>query len=234
MSIVKRLTRIISANVNILIEKAEDPESMLTQLIREMDEIIITLRNEIAKAITSEKRLGLRVEETNKHIQLWQANTEKAVADGNDNMARKAITKKLEEEKKLPDIIAQHKKSLEVSTMLKEQLREVENKIQDARRKKELLVARKRSAQAEMAVQSATQDISGILRKSDELIGASVFTSSSALTSFEDEVTRLEIEAEAMREVMQKEPTLEQTFEKSNQDSEVERQLEEMKKKLGK
>jgi phage shock protein A len=234
MSIVKRLTRIISANVNVLIEKAEDPESMLTQLIREMDETIITLRNEIAKAITSEKRLGLRVEETKKHILLWQANTEKAVTEGNDDMARKALEKKLEEEKKLPELMAQHKKSLEVSALLKDQLREVENKIQDARRKKELLVARKRSAQAEMAVQSATHDISGILRKSDELLGASAFTSSSALNSLEDEVTRLEIEAEAMREVMKKEPTLEQTFEKSMQDSEVEKQLAELKKKLGK
>ena len=58
MAILSRIKRIISANINIMIEKAEEPEAMLKQLIREMDESIISLRNESIKALAMEKRFS--------------------------------------------------------------------------------------------------------------------------------------------------------------------------------
>ena len=156
MVILDRIRRIISSNINSLIEKAEDPESLLKELIREMDENIINLRNEIVRSVAGEKRLARRIESTKEKIQTWQANSEKAVQDDNDELARKAIARKIQEEQRMSDLVEHHKRAFESSESMKEQLRILEDKVQDARRRKEILVARKRSAQVEKAMLSAT------------------------------------------------------------------------------
>ena len=148
MGIAKRIKRIISANINDLIEKAEDPETMVNQLIREMDESIISLRAEVAKTIATEKRVAHRVEDARKQVRTWQESSEKAVRDGNDDIARKAIAEKLEADRSFAELKNQHKEASDLSRMLKGRLLELEGKTEEARRKKETLVARKRSAQS--------------------------------------------------------------------------------------
>jgi phage shock protein A len=133
MGMLKRIKQIVSANINHLIEKAEDPERMLKQLIREMDENIINLRMKVAKGIAAEKRLARRTEETKAAVQTWQNNSEAAVAEGDDDLARKAIARRLYQESTLAELQEQHKKALAVSQTMKEHLRLLENKIQERR-----------------------------------------------------------------------------------------------------
>jgi phage shock protein A len=232
MTIITRIKRIISANINNMIEKAEDPESLLKELIREMDENIIKLRNEIIKSIAAEKRLSRQVEDVNKKIQTWQENSEKAVRDGNDELARKALGRKLLEERKLPELVAQHNRALESGKTLKDQLRLLEDKVQDARRKNEILIFRKRSAQAHQSLLTVTQNFAAAARKSDAILAEAHLLTPGAFETLEDEVLRLETEAEAMREIMHQEPSLEEVFERSRTDEAIERQLQELKKKV--
>jgi phage shock protein A len=232
MAIITRIKRIISANINSLIEKAEDPESLLKELIREMDDNIIKLRNEIIRSIAAEKRLARQVEDVRKKIQTWQENSEKAVRDENDELARKALGRKLAEDRKLPDLIAQHNRALESGKTLKDQLRLLEDKVQDARRRKEILIARKRSAQAHQSMLNVTQNFAAAARKSDALLAEAHLLTPGAFDTLEDEVLRLETEAEAMREVMSQEPSLDEVFERSKADEAIERQLQELKKKV--
>jgi phage shock protein A len=234
MAIISRIKRIISANINNMIEKAEDPEALLKELIREMDDNIIKLRNEIVKAIASEKRLARQVEGVQKKVQTWQENSEKAVRDGNDELARKALGRKITEERKLPDLMEQHQRAVGSSASLKEQLRLLEDKVQDARRKNEILVARKRSAQAHQSLLTATQNFAAAARKSDALLAEAHLLTPGAFESIEDEVLRLETEAEAMQEIMHQEPSLEEVFERSKTNEAIERQLEELKNKFKK
>jgi phage shock protein A len=232
MAIISRIKRIISANINIMIEKAEDPESLLKELIREMDDNIIKLRNEIVKSIAAEKRLARQVDDVRKKIQTWQENSEKAVRDENDELARKALGRKLSEERKLPDLMEQHQRAAVSSASLKDQLRLLEDKVQDARRKNEILIARKRGAQAHQSLLNATQKFAAAARKSDALLAEAHLLTPGAYESLEDEVLRLETEAEAMREIMHQEPSLEEVFERSKADETIERQLQELKKKF--
>jgi len=231
MVILDRIRRIISSNINSLIEKAEDPESLLKELIREMDENIINLRNEIIKSIAGEKRLARRIESAKEKMRIWQENSEKAVQDGNDELARKAIARKIQEEQRMSDLVAHHGRALESSRGMKEQLRILEDKVQDARRRKEILVARKRSAQTEQAMLSATQGFSKAARESDALL-AETGLESTDTSSFEDEILRIETEVEAMQELAAQEPTLEEVFEKSRTEEEIERRLKELKDKF--
>ena len=137
----------------------EDPESMLKQLIREMDENIINLRNESIKALATEKRFSRQIEATKKKIRTWQENSEKAVLDGNDKLARDALARKIQETQRLPDLEEQRSHAREAGATLKEQLRLLEDKVQEARRRKEILVARKRSAQSRQASAAAARSV---------------------------------------------------------------------------
>ena len=232
MSIISRIKQIISANINSLVEKAEDPESMLKQLIREMDENIINLRNESVKALATEKRFSRQIEATKKKIRTWQENSEKAILDGNDKLARDALARKIQETRRLPELEGQRSHARETGTALKEQLRLLEDKVQEARRRKEILVARKRSAQSLQATATAARDFAEAARKSDVLLEGIDLEDAGTDASLEDQVVRLETEAEAMKEIMEQEPTLEETFEKIKKEEEIERQLEVLKEKL--
>jgi phage shock protein A len=234
MAILSRIKRLVSANLNSLLEKAEDPESLLEELTREMDASVINLRSEVTRSIASERRLARKLEAIERKIRLWDENSEKAVRDGDDDLARRALARKLAEERNLAEYAAQHARAKEAGELLESQLRILENKVQNARRKKEVLLARKRSAQARKAMLTATRDFDAAARKSDELLSDSGLVASAPYTSLEDQVLDLESEADAMATLTTREPDLEQVFEKSKADEEIERQLWELKKRLNK
>jgi phage shock protein A len=196
-----------------------------------MDENIINLRNEIVRSIAGEKRLARRVESAKEKIRIWQENGEKAVQDGNDELARKAIARKIQEEQRMSDLVEHHRRAFESSGSMKEQLRILEDKVQDARRRKEILVARKRSAEAQRAMLSATQGFAKAARESDALLSETE-SDISGTSSLEDDILRIETEAEAMLELTAQEPTLEEVFEKSKAEEEIERRLKELKDKF--
>lgn len=234
MGFLKRIRQIISANIDHLIENAEEPEIMIEQFIREMDEGIMNLRTEVARAIAAEKRLARRMEDGLVKIRTWQEDSERAVMEGNDALARKAIANRLDEEKALAELEGQHKKALAVSETMKEDLRLLENKIQEARRRKENLVARKRSAQAQKDTLSSNEKLTGASGKTDSLVSKAQRESSFTLETLEDEVLEMEAETEALREVTKSKPQLEQTLEDTEREENIERILHEIKDKPNK
>jgi len=232
VGIAKRIKRIVSANINDLIEKAEDPETMVDQLIREMDESTISLRAEVARTIATENRITLRLEDARKQVRTWQESSEKAVRDGNDNIARKAIAEKLEAERRFAELETQHKEASGLSRMLKGRLLELEGKTEEVRRKKETLVARKRSAQSQKKILSATESFVHISPKDHGSLSETETQNPFRFESLEDEVMQVEAEAEALKEVTTRKPSLHQVFENSEKKQQVEDQLRELKEKL--
>ena len=233
MSLFKRIKQIMAANINHAIDKAEDPEKMIKQLIREMDESIIQLRMEVAKAIATEKRLSRRIDDAKKGSENWQKNAQKAVSDGDDELARKALARKLREDNRLKELNQQHEKAKTISETMKEQLRQLENKIQEARRKKEILIARKRSASAQKEMLKTAQKISDASGQADSYLSKASADGTATMDSLEDKIVDMEAEAEALHEMMESEPSLEQTFDKAKEEAEVERMLDELKKQKG-
>lgn len=234
MTIISRIKRIVSANINGLLEKAEDPETLLKEMIREMDDNIIKMRNEIVKSIAAEKRMTRQIESIGKKVRAWQENSEKAVRDGDESLARAAIGRKLQEDQKLPELVEHHKRAAAATLTLKKQLRLLEDKVQDARRRKDLLVARRQSANAHRSMLNATRDFATAARTSDTLLSEADLPAPMTADSLADEVLRMETEAEAMHEVMDQVPSLEEMFEQAKTDEEIERRLQELKKRFGK
>jgi phage shock protein A len=233
MKIAKRVRQIVAANINHMLEKAEDPEKMIKQLIQEMDEHIIRLRTEVAKAIAAEKRLERRTGETEQSIAKWQQAAEKAVQDGNEDRARQVLERKVQAETVLVDLKKQHEKAVEVSGIMKKELRSLEDKIQEARRKKEILIARKRRAEAQKAMLDTSEEFGRMSRRADSLL-AGTPDASGSMEALEDAVADMEAEADAKRELLKSTDDVEDTLDKEARRDAVEQELDKLKKKLKK
>jgi phage shock protein A len=147
MAIFKRIRDIIAASVNDLLAKAEDPEAAAAQMIREMEESIVALRKEAASAIASHKMLERRLEKATGEVDSWRENAELAVRESKDDLARKALARKKDAEALAGQIESQLAESSRLVGRLKGELARVEDKVQEARAKRETLVTKKRLAE---------------------------------------------------------------------------------------
>ena len=228
MTVFKRIKQIVSANINHLLEKSEDPEKMVKQLIREMDESIVRLRLEVAKAIAAEKRIGRRHDEAAANAEKWQIRSEKAVGSGDDEQARLAIRKKLDCEEAREEFSAQHAKAVRLSAGMVEELRQLENKIQEARQRKDILVARKRRAQAHKAMLDTSEQFGCISRHADSVLSG-VVDASASVDSLDEQVTDMEDQAAARDDLTKASRELEARFDNEDRTVAVEDELKKLK-----
>lgn len=153
MGLFDRIRRVVSANLNDLVSKAEDPEKMLEQAIVEMQEDLVQLRQGVAQAIAAQKRTEKQYNDTQSETNKWQRNAQLAVQKGDDNLARQA----LERRKTASESATALKASLEQQTAtvenLKRNLIQLESKISEAKTKKEMLKARITAAKAQEQLQ---------------------------------------------------------------------------------
>lgn len=231
MTVLKRIRQIVAANINHLLEKAEDPEKMIKQLIREMDQNIISLRMEVAKAIAAEKRLVRRADETEAQVAKRQKHSEKAAGDGNDDLAREAIGKRMDAERSLRDLRDQVRKAAGVSETMKKELGRLEDKIQEARRRKEILIARKRRAEAQKEMLKSSEEFRKVSSRTDGLL-AGTTDAGTRMDSIEDAVLEMETDAEARREVLESSQGTEEALDKEQRREAIEKELDSVKKRV--
>src|SRR5262245_25877444 len=98
MGIMDRVTTVIKSNLNYLINKAEDPEKMLDQILIQMRQQLMDAKREVAVAIADEKRLAAQVEAEIEQVQEWQRRATMAVHKGEDDLAREALRRRAEHE----------------------------------------------------------------------------------------------------------------------------------------
>ena len=145
MGIFKRLKDIISANLNDMLDKLEDPEQAIDQMIKEMEESILDVRKQTAAAIASSKMNTRKLDETKLEQVKWQNNAELAVSEGQDDLARKALAKKHEIEELVVQLQSQLNDEDTMINKMKSDLHLVQEKTQEARRKREILLMKKKS-----------------------------------------------------------------------------------------
>lgn len=192
MGLFRRISDIISANLGELAEQYEDPEKMLKQAIREMEQSIEQATQETAKTIASEKRLSKELTKNEQEATRWQERARQAVDSGDDELARKALNRKLEHQKLATALRDQLTAVTEASTTLRHQLDGMKAKLAEAKRNLATLTARKRAADVrKKAATVSDEDFSSDLN--DE-----------AFRKFErmrEKVEMAEAEAEALEEL---------------------------------
>ena len=153
MGMFERLRRLIRSNVNDMVRKAEDPEKMLNQLILDMNKQLTEAKRNVATAISEEKRLHRQVEEQRSKGAEWERRAMTALRAGKEDLAREALTRKRREDDYAEQLSAQYEKQHEAVERLKSSLRELQDRIEEAQRKKNLLVARAKRAEAQKKIQ---------------------------------------------------------------------------------
>lgn len=152
MGIFDRISTVLKSNINDLIDKAEDPEKMLKQLMIDMEKDLIEVRKEVAMAIQTEKRLHQQYAQNQKQSQGWEEKATLALKSGREDLAREALTRRNTYQQTADGFKGQWETQNQNVEVLKKQLGQLEGKINEARIKKDLLIARSRQAKAQQQI----------------------------------------------------------------------------------
>lgn len=192
MGLFKRISDIISANLGELAEEFEDPEKMLKQAVREMEQSIRDATQETAKALANDKKLAKELAHNESEAKQWQSRAGKAVESEDDDLARKALSRKREHEKLVVALKDQLAAATEASQTLRHQLEGMKAKLAEAKRNLATLSARQRAADVRKKVYSSMGDT------------PELSVDNEAFDKFErmrDRVEQAEAEAEALAEL---------------------------------
>ncbi len=160
MGIFDRLSQLLRSNINDLISRSEDPEKMLNQILVDMRSQLVKAKQQVAAAIADEKRLRDQADVEYKHAADWEAKAMLAVKENRDDLAKQALVRQGEHGshgQQLEQTWETHRNETE---KLKASLRELNDKIEEAKRKKNLLIARQRRAQAQQRIHETMSSLS--------------------------------------------------------------------------
>ena len=160
MGIFDRVSALFKSNINDLISRAEDPEKMLTQILVDMRGQLVKAKQQVASAIADEKRLRDQADAEYKQAQDWERRAMLAVQESRDDLAKQALVRHAEHlghGQQLEQTWESHRLETE---KLKNSLRDLNDKIEEAKRKKNLLVARQRRAQAQQRIAETMSSLS--------------------------------------------------------------------------
>lgn len=221
MGLFDRFRRVVRSNVNDMITKAENPEKMLNQLIVEMNEQLIESKKSVASAIADEKRLQRQLLEQRRNVDQWEQRAMDAVRAGKDDLAKQALVRKQEHAEHAAGFQEQYDAQHASVEQLKDSLRHLQQKIDEASRKKNLLIARAKRAEAQQRIQAT--------------IGATRNTSAfDAFDRMANKVEQAEAEAEATDDLAKLESgdaDLESQF-KELESGSADQALEDLKSKM--
>ena len=159
MGIFSRLGTLIKSNINDLITKAEDPEKMLSQVLLEMQQQLAEAKKAVAVAIADEKKLQKQYSAEQEKAKEWERKAMVAVRAGDDGLARQALVRKQEHENISEQFQQQWIAQKQAVEKLKDALRLLNNKIEEAKRKKNILIARKKRAEAQQQIANTMQGL---------------------------------------------------------------------------
>lgn len=152
MGIFERLSRLLRSNINDLIARAENPEKMLVQVIEDMRKQLAQAKQEVAVAIADERKLRAQFEDERKQANEWERRARLAVREGRDDLAKQALMRGQEHANNAAELEEQWTRHREETDRLKDSLRQLNAKIEEAKRKKNLLIAKQKRAQAQRRI----------------------------------------------------------------------------------
>ena len=160
MSIFSRFSTMIKSNINDLISRAEDPEKMLNQIIVDMRDQLAKAKREVAGAIADERKLKRQLDEATKQTKAWERRAVLAVQEGRDDMAKQALVRHEEQAEHVAAFDRSWQAQREETEKLKASLRQLHEKIEEAKRKRNLLIAKQKRAQAQKRIHETMSGLS--------------------------------------------------------------------------
>jgi phage shock protein A len=218
----KRMSDIINANINDLLDHIEDPERMIKQIIREMEENINQCKEGVITAIASEKRLFRELETHRHHAQEWLQKAQTALELDKEELARSALKQKKEIDKIISGLEPAWESAQATSERLKTQLRQLEAKLTEAKLKRSTLIARQQAAKARYQLHTTVDKLQAN------------WETQTCFNRMEDKIADMESRTEALAELDEDRSPLEKEFLDMEINQEVEAELASLKIKIPK
>ena len=198
MGFFDRITDIFKANVNDILDKAEDPEKMIKQMVIEMEESVNKSTLSVAQAVANERKLEKKIQKAESDVSEWMAKAKQAIEAGRDDLAKAALEKKSAAERNLTDLKPIHEQAKATADKLRSQLDQLKSKLDEARTRQSTLIARAQTAKTQKQLNSAASGV-----------GSDAF---SKFDKFENKVEELETQAEVMGELGGNDASLDEEF----------------------
>ncbi|MBI5305061.1 MAG: PspA/IM30 family protein [Chloroflexi bacterium] len=219
MGILERTTQILRANINDLLNSAEDPEKLLNQIMRDMEDALDKGKAQVAEQIAQEKMLQNDLNAAKKNADEWEQKAELALSKGREDLAREALRRQADYEEQEQVYGKQLEAQKTAVQKLKADLDALDAKYQDARSKKDTLIARAKRVRAEQQIKSASAKLSAVDYSSD-------------LARMERRIQEQEARAAASEELAKS--SMDDEFDQLGANDEIEKRLAALKQKMGK
>ena len=218
MSIVSRIRDLLSANINSMLENAEDPEKMANEYIRQLERQLYEAKTNVASAMADATRLNNQQARYDAETESWARKAEAALRANNEELARGALARKVQAAKLAEQYTQQSDAQDSQVEQLQNALVQLEARISETRAKRELIIAKKNRVATQEAIRRTVSGIGKI----------------NALEKLEDLEERVDHDlarSEALDKLEQ--GTLESRFSDLEKDTDVDAELAELKRRLG-
>jgi len=185
MGIFSRLNRVIKANLNALIDEAEDPDKLIGQTVADMKSALGRARKELIEAMGSARRLDKKEKELEAEAQDWERKAVLALEQDDENLAREALRRKARALKEARSVHARAAEQATAADAMKTQLERIEEKLDDLKARQKTLAAQVRQARTQAPVPGGP---------AGERLGGGAF---SDLERMADQIDQLDAEVEA-------------------------------------
>jgi phage shock protein A len=218
MSIFSRVRDLLSANINSMLDNAEEPEKMADEYLRQLNNELYEAKTNVAASMADATKLNTKEAQYAAETEQWANKAEAALRANNEELAKAALARKVQAQKLAQQYTEQSDAQEQQVEALQQALVQLETRIAETRAKKELIVAKKNRAQTQEAIQRTVRGLGDI-------------SAMDKLDRLEERVDDRLAKADAMAKL--EGDTLDSKFRDLERDSEVDSELAELKKKLG-
>ena len=217
MGMFSRFTDIINANINAMLDKAEEPEKMIKLIINEMEETLVEVRSSAAKYIAEKKTIMRNIRDMENRVTNWHTKAELALTKGREDLAKSALVEKQTCTQKLAEFNEELVQIDEHLIAVQQDSQRLQDKLTEAKRKQEAFALRQQSAEVRLKVREKAA-----IHNIDEAINK--------FERYQQKIDRVEAEVEAYD--MTSANDLDSQFRALENDENVEQELEQLKQKV--
>lgn len=218
MGMFSRISDIVSANINAILDKAEDPHKVIKLIVQEMEETLVEIRSVAARQIADKKELTRKETKLKKQIKDWQSKAQLAVEKGREDLARAALAEKHQTQNQLEQLQEELSVIEESLSKIQEDTSRLNEKLAEAKARQKSLVVRQKSATARLKVKTSNQ-----VEKIDNAIAK--------FEQYENKINDLEAQVEAY-DLVKSGSSLEAQFKQLENEENIEKELESLRKKV--
>ncbi len=217
MGMFSRFTDIINANINAMLDKAEEPEKMIKLIIQEMEETLVEVRSTAAKHIAEKKTVMRNIRDMESRVANWQQKAELALTKGREDLAKSALVEKQSCSQKLAEFTEELAQFDEYLNAVQQDSQRLQEKLTEAKRKQEAYTIRQQSAEVRLKVREKAA-----VHNIDEAI--------SKFERYQQKIDRVEAQVEAYD--MTSSQDLNSQFRDLENEENITQELEQLKQKV--